>query len=84
MVITGAIAVIFISLNRRTVNVNAAHYTRQRSRPLTLRAKTSFVCNQVRHNCAIIAGRRETSPKDDNDLLFIFGNSVAHMLRAVG
>ncbi|AUO67938.1 hypothetical protein WM46_09755 [Citrobacter freundii complex sp. CFNIH2] len=84
MVITGAIAVIFISLNRRSVNVNAAHYTRQRPQSLTLCAKTGLVCHQVKNNCAIIAGRGETSPKDDNVLLFIFSDTVTHMLSTVG
>ncbi|AST82236.1 hypothetical protein CI104_09035 [Citrobacter farmeri] len=32
-------------------------------------AKTGLVCHQVKNNCAIIAGWRATSPKDDNVLL---------------
>ncbi|THE37898.1 hypothetical protein DJ535_13235 [Citrobacter murliniae] len=50
MVITGAIAVIFFSLNRHTVNVNAAHYTRQRQRSLSLCEKYRVIEAECRIN----------------------------------
>ncbi len=68
MVITGAIAVIFISLNRRTVNITARIIRADATNRYVV-CKNQFCLYSDGDLLRNYTGWQKTSPKDDNDLL---------------